>query len=86
MLPAGLDPGEAADLARGFQLLGARHLVPTRLDQARRLGGVLAAAEAAGLVLTEAGIGASVAEGLTVLTPDWLAVRLNSTGPAAAAA
>ncbi|MDI3309524.1 MAG: hypothetical protein QJR07_20825 [Acetobacteraceae bacterium] len=79
VLPAGLDAGEAADLARAFAALGARHLLPTRLDAARRLGGVLAAA-AAGLALTEAGTGPSVADGLTPLTPDWLARRLEA-GP-----
>ena len=76
VLPAGLDPAEAAELARGFALLGARHLMPTRLDVARRLGGVLAAAEAAGLVLTEAGTGPGAADGLTAITPEWLAARL----------
>lgn len=75
VLPAGLDAEESAELARAFHLLGARHLLPTRLDLARRLGGVLAAA-AAGLTLTEAGIGAQVAAGLQPLTPAWLAERL----------
>jgi len=75
VLPAGLDAAEASDLARSFALMGARHLVPTRLDQARRLGAVLAAAEA-GLTLTEAGIGPGAAEGLATITPDWLAARL----------
>jgi flagellar biosynthesis protein FlhF len=76
VLPAGLDPGEAMDLARAFAALGARHLLPTRLDIARRLGGVLAAA-AAGLALTEAGTGPGAADGLTLLTPEWLARRLD---------
>jgi len=75
VLPAGLDAEESAELARAFHLLGARHLLPTRLDVARRLGGVLAAA-AAGLTLTEAGIGPQVAAGLQPLTPAWLADRL----------
>ncbi len=79
VLPAGLDAGEAADLARAFATLGARHLLPTRLDVARRLGGVLAAA-ASGLALTEAGTGPGAADGLTPLTPDWLARRLEA-GP-----
>lgn len=75
VLPAGLDAEESAELARAFHLLGARHLLPTRLDMARRLGGVLSAA-AAGLALTEAGIGPQVAAGLQPLTPVWLAGRL----------
>ena len=44
VLPAGLDPAEAADLARAFAALGAQHLLPTRLDAARRRGSVLLAA------------------------------------------
>ncbi len=77
VLPAGLDAAESCDLARAFAALGARHLVPTRLDIARRLGGVLAAA-ATGLALAEAGTGAGVADGLTLLSPDWLARRLEA--------
>jgi flagellar biosynthesis protein FlhF len=78
VLPAGLDPGEATDLARVYVAAGARLLVATRLDLARRLGGILAAA-AAGLALTEAGIGPGAADGLQPITPAWLAARL--TGP-----
>jgi flagellar biosynthesis protein FlhF len=63
-------------LARAFAALGARHLLPTRLDAARRLGGVLMAAKAGPLALTEAGIGAEVADGLEALTPEGLASRL----------
>ncbi len=75
VLPAGLDAEEAAELARAFHALGARHLIATRLDIARRLGGVLAAA-AEGLALAEAGVGPQVAEGLVPLTPARLAARL----------
>jgi len=75
VLPAGLDAGEAAETARAFQALGARHLLPTRLDAARRLGGVLAAA-AAGLALTEAGLGQDPAGDLVPIDPAWLAARL----------
>ena len=78
VLPAGLDAAEAADLARAFAALGARHLVPTRLDAARRLGAVLAAAEAGPLLLTEGGTGPDVVDGLETLTPAWLAARLAS--------
>lgn len=82
VLPAGLDAEEAAELARGFAALGARHLIPTRLDLTRRLGGVLAAAAAAPLALGEAGSGPGVADGLTPLTPALLAERLLSPLPA----
>ena len=76
VLPAGLDPAESADLARAFAALGARHLIATRLDTARRLGGIVMAAKAGPLALTEAGIGPEVADGLEILTPDGLAARL----------
>lgn len=76
VLPAGLDAEEAAETARAFHLLGCRHLLPTRLDAARRLGGVLAAATAADLTLTEAGTGQDVAAGLTRLDAEWLAGRM----------
>ncbi|MBR0650527.1 hypothetical protein GXW78_12705 [Roseomonas terrae] len=76
VLPAGLDAQEAADLARAFAALGARHLLPTRLDAARRLGAVLAAAEAGPLLLTEAGISPEVVDGLEPLSPARLAARL----------
>jgi flagellar biosynthesis protein FlhF len=75
VLPAGLDAEESAEIARAFHLLGARHLLPTRLDISRRLGGVLSAA-CVGLALTEAGIGPQVAHGLQPLSPAWLAERL----------
>jgi flagellar biosynthesis protein FlhF len=85
VLPAGLDPAEAADLARAFAALGAQHLLPTRLDAARRLGGVLMAAKAGPLALTEAGIGPEVADGLETLTPEGLASRLLSSAQNASA-
>ena len=80
VLPAGLDAEEAAETARAFHLLGCRHLLPTRLDAARRLGGVLAAAAAADLALTEAGTGQDVATGLTRLDAEWLAQRMAEGG------
>ncbi len=77
VLPAGLDPSEAADLAAAFAAAGASLLVGTRLDMARRVGGVLAAAQAGRLVLAEAGIGPGAADGLVALTPALLADRLS---------
>jgi flagellar biosynthesis protein FlhF len=79
VLPAGLDVAEAADLAAAYGGLGARRLAATRLDAARRIGAVLAAA-GAGLALAEAGIGPGAADGLVPMTPDLLASRLMRTG------
>ncbi len=76
VLPAGLDPAEAADLAEAYGSLGALYLIATRLDVARRLGSVVAAAAASHLPLTEAGIAPGVADGLVRFTPSLLAARL----------
>jgi flagellar biosynthesis protein FlhF len=78
VLPAGLDCGEATDLAGAYANTGARLLAATRLDLARRIGAVLAAA-GAGLALAEAGIGPGAADGLVPMTPDLLATRLMRT-------
>jgi len=77
VLPAGLDPSEAAELAVAHAECGAVSLITTRLDLAHRLGGVIAAAAASRLVMTEAGIGAGAADGLVAFTPSLLAERLR---------
>ncbi len=79
VLPGGMDAAEAAELASAYAATGASHLVATRLDLARRLGGIVAAASAGRLALTEAGIGAGAADGLVPLTPTFLAERLLQT-------
>lgn len=78
VLPAGLDPNEASDAAAAFAAAGAKLLVSTRLDIARRVGSVLAAS-AAGLAMTEAGTGPGAADGLQPLTPAFLAGRLTKS-------
>ncbi len=66
-LPGGLDADEAAEIARAFAVIGAKWLIPTRLDLARRLGSVLNAADQAGLAFAAAGTSADVADGLIAL-------------------
>jgi len=83
VLPAGIDACEAADLAAAHaDAANATLLVATRLDLARRLGGVLAAA-VTGLAFAEAGIGPGVADGLVPMTPAFLAQRLLRVPPTA---
>jgi flagellar biosynthesis protein FlhF len=77
VLPAGLDPAESAELAIAHAEAGALSLIVTRLDLSHRLGGVIAAASAGGLPLTEAGIGPGAADGLVPFTPALLAERLR---------
>lgn len=81
VLPAGLDVDEAADMARAFATLGATRLLATRLDTARRLGGILTAADAGNLRLCDVGIGPHLADGLSPLNPLALA-RLLAAAPA----
>jgi flagellar biosynthesis protein FlhF len=78
VVPAGHDPAEAADEAQAYSEIGTSLLLATRLDLARRLGGILAAAQAGGLALAEAGIGPGAADGLVPLTPAFLAERLTA--------
>lgn len=73
--PAGLCPEEAREEARAFQAMGVRHLLPTRLDVARRITGTLAAARV-GLALTEGSSGPDPAAGLAPITAEWLGGRM----------
>ncbi len=82
---AGGDTEEAAALGRAFAALGARKTIATRLDVARRYGGLLAAADAGRLGLSEAAISPFVAEGLHPLNSLSLA-RLLLAEPADARA
>lgn len=78
VLPASMNPAEAADQASAYHAAGSNLMVATRLDFARRLGCILAAAHT-GLALTEAGIGPGAADGLQPITAAWLARRLLAT-------
>jgi flagellar biosynthesis protein FlhF len=69
VLPAGADPRESAEAALAFSALGSTRLIATRLDAARRFGGLIAAAEAGRLAFTEAGTTPQIAHGLTPLNP-----------------
>jgi flagellar biosynthesis protein FlhF len=77
VLPAGFDALESAEWAAAFASHGVRHFIPTRLDLARRLGGVVAAAVAGSMTLSEAGVGPGATDGLTQLTAAFLAERLS---------
>ncbi len=72
VLPAGLDAEDSREIAAGFAALGARRLVVSRLDAARRLGGVLAAAEV-GFAFAGAGISPQIGRGVPVLNAGGLA-------------
>lgn len=76
VMAAGCDAMEAADTATSFSLIGAGRLLATRLDIARRLGGILAAADvlAAGhMKFCNVSITPHVADGLSPINPASLA-------------
>ncbi len=73
VLPAGGDPFEAMDLAAAFAPFGIKRLVTTRLDLARRLGGVLAAAHSASLAFAEASVSHRISDDLVPLNAQSLA-------------
>ncbi|MBT3660294.1 MAG: hypothetical protein HN540_11080 [Rhodospirillaceae bacterium] len=85
-LPAGGDPMEAADMARAYADIGAKCMIVTRMDITRRYGGLLAAADGAGLNFADVSISAQVADGLIPLSPLALARLLmphtEETNPA----
>ena len=76
VLPAGVDPAECADMARLYAAIGVRRLISSRLDMARRYGGLLAAANAGNMAFAEIGNSAHVAEGLQALSAKILAQYL----------
>lgn len=73
VLPAGSDVAEAQDYAVAYRALGATRLIATRVDAARRVGGVVAAAEAGRLHFAEIGMSPQIADGLQPVNPVSLA-------------
>lgn len=76
VMAGGMDPYESGEISRAFAPVGINRLMPTRIDMARRLGGILCAAQYGGLSLTDAGNSPKVAEGLMDITPQSLAKLL----------
>lgn len=72
VMQSGLDADESAEIARSYALLGVQRLMPTRLDMARRFGGLLSAAQKSGLAFTDASNTFKVANGLVDMTPHLL--------------
>lgn len=76
-MPAGTDPVEAADIAAASaEILKTTLLLATRLDHARRLGGMLSATDAGGLALAGVTASASAAKPLLPLSPGQFAKML----------
>lgn len=73
VLPAGGNALDAADMAKAFAAVGARRMIATRLDVARRLGCLLAAADHSQLAFAGVSITPRVAKGLNAMTAATLA-------------
>ena len=65
VVAAGGDAMEAADVASSFAAIGATRVLVTRLDMARRIGSILAAADAGRLKFCDVSITPYVADGLS---------------------
>lgn len=76
VLPGGMDAEESGEMGRIFATIGAHTLVPSRIDMARRLGGLLSAAHHGGLSFADASNTPKVADGLLSLNPKTLAKLL----------
>jgi flagellar biosynthesis protein FlhF len=72
VMAAGGDAMESAELAAGYAEAGATRLVATKIDVARRYGGILAAAEAGRLAFAGVGTSPEIASGLGTLRADQL--------------
>lgn len=69
VMSAGLDPYECADVAQLFANLGISSALATRLDAARRLGGLLSLPLAAGIGLGATSSSAKVADPVSPTNP-----------------
>lgn len=77
VMPAGVDPSESMETGESFAESGAVYLLATRLDAARRFGGVLAAADAGHLTLCEASMSQNITRGLSPIDAVSLAKLLS---------
>ena len=85
VLPAGIDPMEAAEAAQIFAALGARRMIASRLDTSRRLGSLFSAASSGDLIISALGRSPKPADRLEPATAAGLAkllIQLAAAGQA----
>lgn len=73
VVAAGGDAAELSDIAHVFATHGVQRFVVTRIDAARRLGGILAAADGAKLSLAQFSMTPYIGRGLSTMNPMSLA-------------
>lgn len=76
VMAAGGDVVDSMEQAQRFATLGTTRLIVTRLDMVRRLGSMLAAADAATLAFCDCSTTPAVADGLNPIDPQGLAKML----------
>ncbi|NMM46361.1 hypothetical protein HH303_17855 [Rhodospirillaceae bacterium KN72] len=76
VLTAGRNAEEAAEIAEAFRPVGATRLMTTGLDMAKRLGAILAAAEAGNLAISDVSLAPEIGQGLTPMDAGALAKLL----------
>ncbi len=86
VMAAGGDVSESAELAAAYAQAGATRLIATKIDLARRYGGILAAAEAGSLSFAGFGTSPQIASGLAAPRPDRLCRLFLPAAPATATA
>ena len=84
VLPAGIDPMEARDMARIFGEFGVGRMISTRHDMSRRMGSALAAADSARLAFAAFSSTARIKDGLIPADAAALARIILHGGSAAA--
>jgi flagellar biosynthesis protein FlhF len=72
-MTAGVDAEESSEIARSYALLGTKRMMATRLDLARRLGGLLAAAQKGGMSFCDISFTPRVTDGIDALNATKLA-------------
>lgn len=75
-MTAGVDAEESSEIAQSFGLLGVRRMLATRLDVARRLGGLLAAAQKGGMSFCDISFTPRVTDGIDDLDANKLTLFL----------
>jgi len=68
VMAAGSDPEEAAEIGEAFATIGATRLFASRLDTTRRLGAILAAAEAGQMAFCDVSASPHVASGISPIS------------------
>ena len=68
-LTAGTDAEESSEIAQSFALMGVQRMLATRLDIARRLGGLLSAAQKGNMVFCNISFSPRVTDGHDEFTP-----------------